>query len=444
MSDFETDYENRFFKAEKTSLTSLPSSNHSKAVNSATSTPKLWQKVSSLTYLNDLANYTTLPPAYKKSSPTASAKLREFFLKDSLLFYTESSSKGKLRGTLDLNFSYIRIQKLEEPETAEGKQNIPIAFRISIEKGHRFTSIYFTDRSAANTWLTFIKHLCLKRNFHEEFEVLRKIGEGSFASVYKVSRRLDNKNFAVKAFPKLKYAEKTEMVKNEILALQKLRGIRQFVELDSLYETERTVYLVMEHVEGLPIMETADFKSNYTQVERASFLSQAAVAISILEQRGIVHRDLKPENLLIQESGELKIIDFGLAIVKKEEEMKGDGLVRRAGTPGFVPPELLVPKQNFWPLENYDTKTDIYAIGIVHYCMVTQQHPFYAEDSGGILLKNYKGEIDFSDEKIQALNYEERGIMRAMLEKSRAARTDIGGLRWLVKGLNLATKQKLN
>ena len=109
MSDFETDIENRFFKGDTPSMTSLPSSNQSKAVNSAASPPRLWAKVKSKPYLKDLANYTTLPSAYKKSSPKARAKLREFFLKDTFLFYTESSSKGKLRGKLDLNFSYIQI-----------------------------------------------------------------------------------------------------------------------------------------------------------------------------------------------------------------------------------------------------------------------------------------------------------------------------------------------
>jgi len=128
--------------------------------------------------------------------------------------------------------------------------------------------------------------------------------------------------------------------------MQAVRGQIVFVQLDSLYETERTVYIVMEHVDGNPILDTNDFKCNYSELQRASFLSQAVEGISILEEKGIVHRDLKPENLLIQENGELKIIDFGLAIIKKHESMKG-GLVRRAGTPGFVPPELLAPSQNF-------------------------------------------------------------------------------------------------
>ena len=73
------------------------------------------------------------------------------------------------------------------------------------------------------------------------------------------------------------------MVRNEILALQKVRGIPQFVELDSLYETERTVYIVMEHIDGKPVMDTTDFKCNYSEAQRASFLSQAAEGISILE-----------------------------------------------------------------------------------------------------------------------------------------------------------------
>ena len=110
MSEFETDLENRFFKGDIPSMTSLPSSNQSKEVNSATSSPKLWSKVKTSPYLKDLTNYTIMPSsAYKKSSPSASAKRREFFLKDSFLFYTESSTKGKLRGKLDLNFSYVQI-----------------------------------------------------------------------------------------------------------------------------------------------------------------------------------------------------------------------------------------------------------------------------------------------------------------------------------------------
>lgn len=100
-----------------------------------------------------------------------------------------------------------------------------------------------------------------------------------------------------------------------------------------------------------------------------------------LSDKRIIHRDLKPDNILLDESKKLYFIDFGLSV--KEDPTK---LFSRAGTPGFLAPELLEKGQRV--TDRYNSQTDIFSMGVIHYCMVTGEHPFDAEDADGVLLNN--------------------------------------------------------
>lgn len=161
-----------------------------------------------------------------------------------------------MRGALDLSFAYIVINRVEDLNL---NLSIPFNYAIFIERGTRFTSIFIEDDEALSIWTRALSPLCIQTTFHEDFTALQKLGEGSFGSVYLVEKnREDKKRFAVKAFSKKdlnKKDESSKTITNEINLMVKLSDSPNFPTYYATYETDNTVYMVMEVIEGKPLLD---------------------------------------------------------------------------------------------------------------------------------------------------------------------------------------------
>jgi serine/threonine-protein kinase len=137
--------------------------------------------------------------------------------------------------------------------------------------------------------------------------------------------------------------------------------------LDS--EDRSRVYMVLEWVEGrlLRLILNEDKK---LPVERAVRLTLAiADALDYMHKHGIVHRDLKPENVMIDEHDNIKLIDFGVAMKEDARRLTFVNLSASLGTPDYISPEQVKGQRG-------DQRSDIYALGIMLYEMLTGQVPF--------------------------------------------------------------------
>lgn len=105
-------------------------------------------------------------------------------------------------------------------------------------------------------------------------------------------------------------------------------------------------------------------------------------ALEHCHSQGIIHRDIKPENIMFDNYGEVKFIDFGLAIVKKN---KG-GIDEIAGTPYYIAPEVLS--------YNYGKECDIWSLGVCIYQLLTGKMPFNAKDQDSLFNKIKAGKFD--------------------------------------------------
>jgi len=143
-------------------------------------------------------------------------------------------------------------------------------------------------------------------------------------------------------------------------------------------EENGEVFLVMEYVEGGSLRQRLRTSGRFSIPEFLDLALQCVEALAAAQKKGIVHRDLKPENILITPSGQAKILDFGLAKhlpAPGEEEVTVSGETldcSLAGTPGYMAPEVLLGGQA-------DHRSDIFALGVVFYEMLTGRHPFSAE-----------------------------------------------------------------
>ena len=134
-------------------------------------------------------------------------------------------------------------------------------------------------------------------------------------------------------------------------------------------ENRSRVYMVMEWVEGRLLRKILD-EQHTLPPERAVRLTLRILdALGYIHGRGIVHRDLKPENIVVDDNDTIKIIDFGIAGAAKSRRLTFAKLSQTMGTPDYISPEQVKGKRG-------DARSDLYALGVMLYEMLTGKVPF--------------------------------------------------------------------
>jgi eukaryotic-like serine/threonine-protein kinase len=141
-------------------------------------------------------------------------------------------------------------------------------------------------------------------------------------------------------------------------------------------EKSRT-YMVMEHVEGRSLRALMAGKPLPTE-QALDIARQVCGAIAYLESQGVVHRDIKPENILLTASGQVKILDFGIALAESSRRLTWGVLSSALGTPDYMAPEQIRGRRG-------DVRTDIYALGMLLYEMLTGNLPYDSPDPRALL-----------------------------------------------------------
>ena len=216
-----------------------------------------------------------------------------------------------------------------------------------------------------------------------KYDVVREIGRGATATVYLGNDPFTQRDVAIKvAFPEiLKNPERgklyTHLFLNEASLVGKLLH-PHIVQIFDAVVAEDLCYIVMEYVEG-GTLEDYCAADKLLPIERVvEIIFKCTRALDFAYRIGVTHRDIKPANILFAGSdptaGDIKISDFGAAIIENLERTQVSGI----GSPAYMSPQQV----RELPL---DHQTDIYSLGVVMYQLLTGQLPFQASTNYNII-----------------------------------------------------------
>ncbi len=210
------------------------------------------------------------------------------------------------------------------------------------------------------------------------YRILRRIGAGGMGAVYLASR--DDDQFrrlaAVKAIrPDLLDDHTRRRFENERHTLAALEHPNIVKLLDGGTTDDGIPYLIMDYVEGQPIDRYCR-DSGLTLRERLALFRPLCAAVHYAHQNLVVHRDLKPANILVSPQGVPKLLDFGIAkLLRPAYAAATVGFTRTEAQP--MTPEFASPEQILG--QPITTASDVYALGVLLYVLLTDAHPFHEE-----------------------------------------------------------------
>jgi eukaryotic-like serine/threonine-protein kinase len=150
-------------------------------------------------------------------------------------------------------------------------------------------------------------------------------------------------------------------------------------------QQEGTYFIVMEYVEGQSLREILRSQGRLAPMEAARIAAEIAAALDFAHRHGVVHRDIKPGNVLLTPQGQVRVADFGIAANPTDAESGLTATGAVVGTATYFSPEQAQGYQ-------VDGRTDVYALGVVLYEMLTGRPPFTAESPVAVAMKHVREE----------------------------------------------------
>lgn len=242
----------------------------------------------------------------------------------------------------------------------------------------------------------------------DKYRIEKKLGQGGFGEVYRGTDLNLKRDVAIKVLTDPGHEEefkKRFLRESELMAKLMHPNI---VTVFGFGEFESRPYLVLEYVNGPPLMEMTE-KAAIPLKKICSYAIQACAGMAYAHGQGIIHRDLTLNNIMINDRDEVKIVDFGLAKLMTPDART---TIQFAGTPFYLAPEQIQG-------DPIDHRIDIFAFGVGLFRLANGRFPFHAEHPAAVYYEIvHETAVDF----IEGLDEELKDIILKCLAKSPAER----------------------
>ena len=203
----------------------------------------------------------------------------------------------------------------------------------------------------------------------DQYQITELIARSGMASIFKALDTVSGQTVAIK-IPYLQFESDIVFYSR----FQREEEVGQRLDHPNIIkvltpERKSRIYIAMEYVDGVSLRAMMRERRPLPHEQALDIARQVAGALVYMHSQGVVHRDLKPENLLITASGQVKVMDFGIALDESARRLTWSGLSSTIGTPDYMAPEQVSGKRG-------DARTDIYALGTMLYEMLAAGLPY--------------------------------------------------------------------
>ncbi|MBU1426708.1 MAG: protein kinase [Gammaproteobacteria bacterium] len=208
-----------------------------------------------------------------------------------------------------------------------------------------------------------------------KYEIVKELGRGATSTVYLALDPFSQQQVALKVFNlhNLRDANRAKAYRKLLLTEASLAGKLSHPHIAKIYDAvmEGDVnYVVMEYIEGETLEKYGEVDHLMDLGRIAEIIYKCGKALEYAQYQGVTHRDIKPANILLRGDSDIKISDFGAAVVENQQSTQVSGV----GSPAYMSPEQIKEQ----PLTH---QTDIYSLGVTMYRLLTGKLPFDAANS---------------------------------------------------------------
>lgn len=250
--------------------------------------------------------------------------------------------------------------------------------------------------------------------FAARYQIIDELGKGGMGKVYRVLDTKLNEEVALKLLkPEISSDKKTvERFRNELKLSRRIIH-KNIARMFDLNEENGIHYITLEYVRGEDLKRLIRKIGQLGAEQAVPIARQICEGLGEAHRLGIVHRDLKPQNVMVDEDGNARIMDFGIARSLEAKGITGAGVM--IGTPEYMSPEQVEGKE-------VDQRSDIYSLGIILYEMITGKVPFEGDTPFTIGMK-HKGETPRDPRELNAqIPVNLSRVILTCLEKEKANR----------------------
>jgi Flp pilus assembly protein TadD/predicted Ser/Thr protein kinase len=211
------------------------------------------------------------------------------------------------------------------------------------------------------------------------YEIVRRIGEGGMGAVYQARDLELNRVVALKVIrPSLaKNPEILSRFKQELILARQVTH-KNVIRIYDLADCDGVKFITMDFIDGRDLKSVLRANGKFAPRQAAEIIEQVCRGLEAAHSEAVIHRDLKPQNIMMDRSGKITVMDFGIARSTAPGGMTHTGAL--VGTPEYMSPEQAKG-------EKLDARSDIFSVGIIFYELLTGDTPYKADTSMASLYK---------------------------------------------------------
>jgi len=247
------------------------------------------------------------------------------------------------------------------------------------------------------------------------YKIVSELGRGGMGVVYKAFEESLNRFVAIKVLGDHLAAD--EQFLSRFTREARAAGGLSHPNVIPIYfigEDDGLHYFAMEYVSGRSVQSMIRSEGRIDNPRASQIILQAAHGLAAAHDNGIIHRDIKPANLMVDDRGVVKIADFGVAL-PAEVQTKLTATGALMGTPGYLSPEQCMG-------ESIDQRTDIYALGVTYFEMLTGRMPFNAESPLALLRQILQDDPPDVSQLNAEVDDDAKRILKKMIARNRDER----------------------